>query len=113
MRAWNATGEGKQIARAATADRPQGGAAPEAAAAGDLQRRQDGAHLEPGNRGRAEDAERPHRLRLRGGHQPGRELVASGGYGGEVKVWKVADGTNVKSFNAAPGLPLPEPVKPK
>ena len=42
---------------------------------------------------------------------PDGNLVASGGYGGEVKVWKVADGANVKSFNAAVGLPLPAPPK--
>jgi WD40 repeat protein len=37
---------------------------------------------------------------------PDGNLVASGGYGGEVKVWKVADGKEVASFNAAVGLPV-------
>jgi WD40 repeat protein len=37
--------------------------------------------------------------------------VASGAFNGEVKVWKVADGSLVKSFNASPGLqdPIVEP----
>ena len=42
---------------------------------------------------------------------PDGNLVASGGFGGEVKVWKVADGKNVVSFNAAVGLPLPAAPK--
>jgi WD40 repeat protein len=42
---------------------------------------------------------------------PDGTLVASGGYGGEVKVWKAADGKNVLSFNAAVGLPLPAAPK--
>jgi WD40 repeat protein len=42
---------------------------------------------------------------------PDGTLIASGGYGGEVKVWKVADGSNVASFNAAVGLPLPVAAK--
>ena len=32
-------------------------------------------------------------------------LVASGSYNGEVRIWKLADGALVKSFIAAPGLP--------
>jgi glucose/arabinose dehydrogenase len=35
---------------------------------------------------------------------PDGNLIASGGYNGEVKVWKVADGTMVKAFNGSPGL---------
>jgi WD40 repeat protein len=31
-------------------------------------------------------------------------LVASGSWNGEVKVWKVADGSVVKAFIASPGL---------
>ena len=42
---------------------------------------------------------------------PDGSLIASGGYGGEVKVWKVADGKNVLSFSAAVGLPLPAATK--
>ena len=34
---------------------------------------------------------------------PDGELVAGGGYDGEVRVWKVADGSVVKAFNASPG----------
>jgi WD40 repeat protein len=30
-------------------------------------------------------------------------LVAAGSYAGEVHVWKIADGTVVKAFNASPG----------
>jgi hypothetical protein len=32
-------------------------------------------------------------------------LVASGSWNGEVRVWKVADGSVVKALNASPGLP--------
>lgn len=35
---------------------------------------------------------------------PDGNLVASGTWNGEVKVWKVADGSLVKAFNASPGL---------
>ena len=35
---------------------------------------------------------------------PDGELLASGSWNGEVKVWKVSDGTLVKEFNASPGL---------
>ncbi|HMC66596.1 MAG TPA: hypothetical protein VKI65_16805, partial [Gemmataceae bacterium] len=38
---------------------------------------------------------------------PDGNLIASGSYNGEVKVWKVADGAVVKAFNATPGLPQP------
>ncbi|MBX9628046.1 MAG: hypothetical protein K2X82_29880 [Gemmataceae bacterium] len=34
---------------------------------------------------------------------PDGELVAGGGYDGQVVVWKVADGAVVKAFNASPG----------
>jgi hypothetical protein len=34
---------------------------------------------------------------------PDGNLLASGAFNGEVRVWKVADGTLVKSFNASPG----------
>jgi hypothetical protein len=34
---------------------------------------------------------------------PDGSLVAGGDYNGEVRVWKVADGTVVKAFNASPG----------
>ncbi len=40
---------------------------------------------------------------------PDGNLIASGAFNGEVKVWKVADGTVVKAFNATPGLPPPPP----
>jgi hypothetical protein len=41
-------------------------------------------------------------------------LIASGSFNGEIKVWKVADGTLVKGFNATPGLQTPEaPAPPK
>ena len=35
---------------------------------------------------------------------PDGNLVASGSWNGEVKVWKLADGSVVKAFNASPGL---------
>ena len=34
---------------------------------------------------------------------PDGSLVASGAFNGDVKVWKVADGSPVKAFNATPG----------
>jgi hypothetical protein len=40
------------------------------------------------------------------------ELVAGGSYDGGVVVWKVADGTVVKSFNASPGIVTKE-LEPK
>jgi WD40 repeat protein len=53
---------------------------------------------------------------------PDGSLVASGAFNGEVKVWKVADGSLVKAFNATPGVqsasaapaptPAPKPAKP-
>lgn len=47
---------------------------------------------------------------------PEGDLVASGSWNGEVKVWKL-DGTAVASFNASPGLkpatPAPAPTPPK
>jgi mono/diheme cytochrome c family protein len=40
-------------------------------------------------------------------------LVASGSWNGEVKIWKVAEGTVVQAFNASPGLqPAPVPLPP-
>ena len=35
---------------------------------------------------------------------PDGNLIASGSWNGEVKVWKVADGTLVKSFTGSPGI---------
>jgi WD40 repeat protein len=35
---------------------------------------------------------------------PDGNLVASGAWNGEVKVWKIADGALVKEFNGSPGL---------
>ena len=32
-----------------------------------------------------------------------------GGYDGGVAVWKVSDGTTVKTFNASPGMAMKEP----
>jgi WD40 repeat protein len=37
------------------------------------------------------------------------ELVAGGSYDGGVAVWKVSDGSVVKSFNASPGIVTKEP----
>ena len=37
------------------------------------------------------------------------ELVAGGSYDGSVAVWKVADGSTVKAFNASPGFAVKEP----
>jgi hypothetical protein len=34
---------------------------------------------------------------------PDGRLVAAGGYGGEVRVWALADGKPVGAFNASPG----------
>ena len=42
---------------------------------------------------------------------PDGNLVASGSFNGEVKIWKVADGAVVKAFNGSPGLPEPAPPK--
>jgi WD40 repeat protein len=38
-------------------------------------------------------------------------LVAGGCYDGTVEVWKVADGSVVKTWNASPGLVVKEPKK--
>jgi WD40 repeat protein len=38
---------------------------------------------------------------------PDGTLVAGGSWNGEIKVWKVADGTLVKEFNGSPGLATP------
>jgi WD40 repeat protein len=41
---------------------------------------------------------------------PDGSLVAAGSWNGEVRVWKVADGKEVKAFNASPGyVPPPKP----
>jgi hypothetical protein len=39
------------------------------------------------------------------------DLVAGGSYDGEVRVWKVSDGTLVKGFNASPGYTPPKPAE--
>jgi WD40 repeat protein len=39
---------------------------------------------------------------------PDGKLVAAGGYAGEVRVWKVADGKEVKMFHASPGYMPPK-----
>lgn len=39
---------------------------------------------------------------------PDATMVAAGGYDGEVRVWKLADGTVFKSFNASPGYVAPK-----
>jgi hypothetical protein len=44
---------------------------------------------------------------------PDGNLVASGTWNGEVKVWKVADGAVVKAINASPGLVAAAPAPPK
>jgi len=38
---------------------------------------------------------------------PDGTLVAGGAYDGEVRIWKVADGTVLKAFNASPGFSAP------
>ena len=38
---------------------------------------------------------------------PDGNLIASGAFDGEVRIWKVADGALVKAFNASPGLQAP------
>ena len=43
---------------------------------------------------------------------PDGALIASGAFDGEVRIWKVADGSLVKSFNASPGLPVAAPPPP-
>ncbi len=77
VRFWNATGDGKQV-RAA------------------------------GGHGKA--------VRTLSGHtdwvyalalSPDGNLVASGSWNGEVRVWKLADGSVVKAFNASPGYQAP------
>ncbi len=42
---------------------------------------------------------------------PDGNLIASGSWNGEVKVWKVADGSIAKEFNGSPGYKPPEPKK--
>jgi hypothetical protein len=42
---------------------------------------------------------------------PDGNLVAGGAFNGEVRVWKLADGVLVKSFNASPGLKVEAPKK--
>jgi len=42
---------------------------------------------------------------------PDGTMVASGAWNGEVKVWKIPDGTIVKEFNGSPGYKTPEPPK--
>ena len=42
---------------------------------------------------------------------PDGNLVAGGAFNGEVRVWKIADGMLVKSFNASPGLKVAEAPK--
>jgi WD40 repeat protein len=37
---------------------------------------------------------------------PDGNLVAGGAFNGEVRVWKLADGAPVHTFNASPGLKL-------
>jgi WD40 repeat protein len=37
------------------------------------------------------------------------QLVAGGSYDGEVRVWKVSDGSVVKGWNASPGIVTKEP----
>jgi Planctomycete cytochrome C/WD domain, G-beta repeat len=45
---------------------------------------------------------------------PDGNLVAAGAFNGEVRVWKLADGTLVKAFNASPGYKAPvAKVEPK
>ena len=107
LRSWNApAADGKQI-------RASGGhgkailklvSHPEAAAAGDVQRRQTV---------RIWNADNGSAVRTLSGHtdyvyavavSPDGNLVASGAFNGEVRVWKVADGAVVKAFNASPGL---------
>lgn len=45
---------------------------------------------------------------------PDGTLVAAGAYDGEVKVWKVADASLLKGFNASPGfIPAVAPMPPK
>jgi hypothetical protein len=45
---------------------------------------------------------------------PDGALVAAGAYDGEVKVWKIADASMVKGFNASPGyVPPAAPLQPK
>jgi WD40 repeat protein len=36
---------------------------------------------------------------------PSGQLIASGSFNGEVRIWKTDDGSLVKAFNASPGLP--------
>ena len=44
---------------------------------------------------------------------PDGNQIASGGFDGEVRVSKMADGVLVKAFGASPGLKLPEEPKKK
>jgi len=44
---------------------------------------------------------------------PDAKQVAAGGYDGEVKIWTIGDGKEVKSFNASPGYVPPPPAESK
>ena len=89
----------------------QGRRQPEAADAGDLERRQDGAAVERGHARRRQDALRADRLRLRGRVQPrrrprGRRLLRRRGRGVEGERRQP-----VKAWNASPGYVSKEPEK--
>jgi WD40 repeat protein len=43
---------------------------------------------------------------------PDGNLLASGAYNGEVKIWKMADATVLKAFNGSPGFQPPAPPMP-
>ena len=42
---------------------------------------------------------------------PDGKEVAAGSYDGEVKIWQIADGKAIESFNASPGYEPPKAVK--
>jgi WD40 repeat protein len=117
LRGWNALGEGKQV-------RAVGGHGAEIVTVIRNPKQPLLATCSADNTVRIWNADNFGALKTLTGHtdwvyavafSPDGNLIASGAYNGEVKIWKVADGMLVKGFNATPGLKVeaPMPVAPK
>jgi WD40 repeat protein len=106
VRAWNATGDGKQI-------RAAGGHGKAVFKVLAHPKEPLLITCSADNSVRVWGADNGKAIRTLGGHtdwvyalalSPDGTQVASGSWNGEVKVWKLADGAVVKAFNASPGL---------